>query len=204
MAEWVRTVSRTPGGLYIAPEQLPAFCGGVLRAMRPYVRLQGAVEALDTYTPPRLRTEVHLDRTPFGVVTARVAFVYGGRVASYDGDPQPWQDTLAEWPVRLLLDRYFAGRLEDGTLTAEWEDDRLYDFLTVGMKRLEQLAQVTVSPAFDRAGLAPTPTVSLGVSLMDDLLQMHIELSDLDPAELSGIITGYRSSSPITGCGTDG
>ena len=196
MAEWVRTVSRAPGGLYIAPEQLPAFCGGVLRAIRPYVRLQGDVEALDAYTPPRLDAEVYLDRTPFGMVTARVTFAYGGRVAYYDGDPQPWQDTLAEWPVRLVLDRYFAGRLEDGTLTAEWEDDRLYDFLTVGLERLRQLARVTVSPAFDRAGLAPVPAVSLGVSLVDDLLQMSIALDDLDPAELSGIITGYRSSRP--------
>ena len=196
MAEWVRTTSRAPGGLYFAAAQLPAFCVGVLRSIRPHVRLQGEIEALEAYTPPSLRTEIVLDRTRDSVVTARVSFIYGGRVAYYDGDTQPWQDPLAEWPVRLLMERYFAGRLEDGTLTAQWEDDRLYEFLTVALPRLRRLAQVTVTEAFDRRGLAPAPTVSLAVSLVDDLLRMDIGLEQLDPTELAGIITGYRETRP--------
>ena len=36
------------------------------------------------------------------------------------------------------------------------------------------------------------PTLSVGVSLVDDLLRMTVDLEDLDPNELSGILTGYR------------
>ncbi len=196
MEEWVRTMARMPQGLYFAPDELPAFCGGMLRGMRPHLVLRGEAAALEAYVPPLLHTEIRLDRTDYGTVTARVDFVYGGRVASYDGDTQPWQDPLAELPVRMVLDRYFAGRLEDGTLTAEWEDDRLYEFLTEGLPRLRQLTQVSVSAAFDRRGLASVNAPVLRVSLVEDLLRMEIDWNELDPVELSGILTGYREARP--------
>ena len=182
MEGWVRTITRMPQGLYFAPDALPAFCGGMLRGMRPHLILRGEAAALEAYVPPALHAEIRLDRTDYGTVTAQVSFVYGGRVASYDGDARPWQDPLAEWPIRMVLDRYFADRLEDGTLTAEWEDDRLYDFLTEGLPRLKQLAQVSVSAGFDRRGLASVGAPVLRVSLVEDLLRMEIDwLSGVPP-----------------------
>ena len=191
MGGWITLSAAHPEGLYIAPAELSAFCGGVLAAIRPYVHLQGESTLLDSHTPPRLSTAIHLHREDERV-TASVAFTYGGRVAAYDGEPQPWQDPIAEWPVRLILDDYFADRTPDGALTALWEEDKLYRFLTVALPRLRTLAQVTESSAFGLRGLAPMPTLSVGVSLVDDLLRMTVDLEDLDPNELSGILTGYR------------
>lgn len=191
MGGWATLSAAHPKGLYIAPAELPVFCGGVLAAVRPYVTLQGDSALLDSHTPPRLSTAIHLHREGERV-TARVEFVYGGRVAAYDGAPQPWQDPVAEFPVRLILDDYFADRTPDGALTALWEEDRLYKFLTVALPRLRKLAQVTESAAFGGRGLAPMPTLSVGVSLVDDLLRMTVDLEDLDPTELASILTGYR------------
>ena len=191
MAGWVTLAAAYPKGLHIAPAELPAFCGGVLAAIRPYVSLQGESGLLDSHTPPRLFTAIHLHRDGERV-TAQVEFIYGGRVAAYDGEPQPWQDPLAEFPVRRILDDYFADRTPDGALTALWEEDKLYRFLTVALPRLRRLAEVTESAAFGARGLAPMPALSVGVSLVDDLLRMTVDLEDLDPTELAGILTGYR------------
>ncbi len=191
MAGWIALAAAHPAGLHIAPADLPAFCGGVLAAIRPHIALQGESRLLDSYTPPRLSTAIYLHRDGERV-TASVEFAYGGRVAAYDGEPQPWQDPIAEWPVRLILDDYFADRTSDGALTALWEEDKLYQFLTVALPRLRTLAEVTESAAFGGRGLAPMPTLSVGVSLVDDLLRMTVDLEDLDPQELSGILTGYR------------
>ena len=191
MAGWAALTAAHPEGLHIAPAELPAFCGGVLAAIRPYVSLQGESGLLDSHTPPRLYTAIRLHRDGERV-TAQVDFIYGGRVAAYDGAPQPWQDPLAEFSVRRIMDDYFAERGPDGSLTALWEEDTLYRFLTVALPRLHTLAQVEVSAAFGARGLAPMPTLSVGVSLVDDLLRMTVDLVDLDPAELGGILTGYR------------
>ena len=191
MAGWALLTAAHPQGLYIAPGELPAFCGGVLAAVRPYVSLLGESALLDSHTPPRLSTAIHLHREGERV-TAQVDFIYGGHIALYDGAPQPWQDAIAEFPVRRIMDDYFADRTPDGALTALWEEDTLYSFLTVALPRLRRLADVTESAAFGTRGLAPMPTLSVGVSLVDDLLRMTVDLEDLDPTELSGILTGYR------------
>ncbi len=193
MTEWVRATYRNAEGLYVSPDQMNGF-RSMLTGMRQYLRLQGDTAVLDHHTAPAPEATVHLDRLPDGTVTARATFTYGGRSVGYDTIPAPWQDPLAELPVRLLLDRYFTGRLDDSTLTARWEDDTRFAFLSQGLTRLEQLATVTRSAAFDAAGLAGTPRVSWGVSLMEDLLEMEIDLEDLDPMELSGIIAGYREN----------
>jgi len=191
LAGWVTLTAAHPQGLHIAPADLPVFCGGVLAAVRPYVSLQGESALLDSHTPPRLTAAIHLHRNGERV-TASVEFIYGGRVAPYDGAVQPWQDPVAEFPLRRILDDYFADRTPDGALTALWEEDKLYRFLTVALPRLRRLAEVTESATFGARGLAPMPTLSVGVSLVDDLLRMTVDLEDLDPTELAGILTGYR------------
>ena len=194
MGEWIHLSHRHRDGVYIAPDQLAVFCGGVLPTLRPYVTLRGDVDALENYHAPRLEAAVHLDRLPTGQVTAQVTLGYGGRCAAYDGDPESWQDPLAELPLRMVLDRYFSGRLGEDTLVGSWEDDTLFEFLTHGMERLQQLAQVTSAGGFRRFGLAPTPNVKLGVSLVDDILRMTVDVGDLDRSELAGIIAGYRDN----------
>ena len=194
MGEWVRVTHRNREGVYIAPDQLTVFCGGVLPTLRPYVHIQGDVTALDGHTAPPLEAEIRLDRLPSGQVTAQVLFAYGGQTAAYDGTPAAWQDPLAELPIRLILDRYFTGRLGEDTLVAAWEDDTLFDFLTRGMDRLRHLARVTATRGFDRFGLAAAPSISLSVGLVEDVLRMTVDAGDLDRAELAGIIAGYREN----------
>ncbi len=198
MAEWVRTVNRSPKGLYIAPAQLPAFCGGVLTSIRPYIRLDGEVEALDTYTPRPMQAAIYLDMPQENTVTARVEFRYGrDRVAGYDTPPQSWQDPLRELRVKLALQRYFTAAQSDADqLVFRGDEDRLFELITVGVDRLRQVAAVYVTDAFQASSLAPAPHISVGISLVEDLLQMDIGLEQLDTEELAGIIAGYRESRP--------
>lgn len=197
MGEWVRTAARRREGIFVSAGQLPAFCSGVVALLRPFVTLQGDAAALDNHILDAPSAQVELDRLPDGTVTARATFAYGGQTVGYDTAPMPWQDPVAEWPVRLVLDKYFTGRLGADTLTARMEDDQWYDWLTKGLPRLEQLATVTRTAAFLRQGLAPPPRITLGASLVEDLLEMTVELEDLDPAELEGILTGYREQRPF-------
>jgi len=197
MGEWVRTSAQRRKGILVSAGQLPAFCSGVLAVLRPYVTLQGEVTALENHTQDAPQIGVQLDRLPDGSVTAQVTFSYGGRTVGYDTATQPWQDPVAELPVRLVLDKYFTGRLGEDTLIARMDDAGWYEFLTKGLPRLAQLATVTQTGGFRRQGLAPVPKIRLGASLVEDLLEMTVDLQDLNPAELEGILTGYRQNQPF-------
>ena len=198
MTEWIRTANRCPQGVFIAAPQMPAFFTGVLAAIRPYIRLEGEVEALERFAPAPMQADIRLDLPHPDTVTARVEFRYGtGQTAGYATAPQPWQDTLAELPVRLALQRYFSPDPDDPELLRmEGDEAALFAFATGGLPRLERVANVYPSAAMSRISLAAAPRFTIGVGLVDDLLEMQLELDELDPAELAGILTGYRENRP--------
>ena len=198
MTEWIRTVNRSPKGLYVGAEQLPAFCGSVLSAVRPYIRLEGDIDPLDRHSPKTMRATVYLDMPRENTVTARVEFRYGdGQVAEYATADRPWQDPLGELRVRLVLQQYFTLYQPDSELLLfEGDDDALFELMTVGLDRLRQVATVYTADSVDKASLAVLPPLSIGVSLVDDLLQMHVDMEQIDSAELAGILSGYRESRP--------
>ncbi|MBQ8683087.1 MAG: DEAD/DEAH box helicase [Clostridia bacterium] len=198
MTEWLRTVNRCPQGLFIATEQLPAFCSGVWTAIRPYIRPEGDMAALESSAPPPMRTEIRLDLPQPDTVTARVIFRYGGGLtAGYATAPQPWQDTLKELRVRLLLQRYFSADPDDPELLRmDGDEAALYGFITQGLPKLEQVAEVYPTAAMQQVSLATAPRFTVSIGLVDDLLNMQLELEHIDPAELAGILSGYRENRP--------
>jgi len=191
MTPWLQVAGRAAQGLYMAPAEATAFCAGVLPAIRTYVELQGEPEVLDAFAPLPLNARVWLDNGQEGVV-ARVRF--GAR------DPYaptaieaPRQDPLAELEVKLAVERYFLPTpTPRGSLPFAGDEARLFEFVTTGLKTLRRVATVDTTPAFE--ALLPTapPPLRLGVSLVDDLLQVDIDMEGFDPTQLSGIIAGYR------------
>ncbi len=196
MTEWIRTVNRCPKGLFIGAAEWPAFCTGVLPAIRPYIRLEGDVEALENRMPAPLQTNIVLDTPRPDTVTARVEFRYGeGRVAGYADTPQPWQDILGELRVRLALEKQFSPDPDDPSLLRlEGEEEALFTFISAGLPRLEQVANVYPTAAMRRLALAPVPRFTIRLGLMDDLLDMQVELEELNASELAGILSGYREN----------
>ncbi len=198
MGGWLQMAGRSPQGLYLAPAELAAFCTGVLPAIRPYIIQEGDTQALDRHMPPPLRAQVSLEAIP--TVTARVLFGYGEQVvAPYapSGQGDICRDPLAELPVKLELERYFAPTPdEEGKLPFLGGDDRLFALLTEGVPALERVAQVSLSADFRALMPSAPPTLHFDVSLVDGLLEMAVEAEDLDPTELAGILAGYRESRP--------
>ncbi len=197
LGDWLQATRHAPDGLYVAPAELGGFCGGVLPHLRPYIRLEGEGAALEGFTPPPLRPQIHLDKNGADI-TAQVLFCYGDvAIDPYAATPAPAipRDIPGELPVKLSVGRYFAPAT-DGRLVFSGEEERLFDLLQNGIPALQRLAQVTLGEAL--AALLPdrAPTLHFGVSLMDGLLEMAVEAEGIDRGELAGILTGYRENRP--------
>lgn len=191
---WLEMAHRARGGFYVAPGDLPVFCATVLPAVTPHLRLQGAVERLESFVPPLPDAHIWLDRPTAHTVTARVTCT--GR--DLYRDPAPLRrDPLAEQEVAQVVERYFSPHPdEEGWLPFAGEEADLFTLLTQGVEALSRVATVVTTPAFDALLPETAPTLRAGVRLTEELLQVDLQLEGLDPTELAGIMEGYRAHRP--------
>ncbi len=200
MMEWLCAAHHAPQGLYVAPAELGAFCGGVLATVEKYILPQGDVEALTAYRPHPMTAAIYLDAPREDTVTAIVKFIYGeDTVNAFCADTMPSsrRDSLAEYRVEAAVRPYFTGLEEaSGQLVLQGDDDRLFDFVTLGVEALRRVGEVYATDAFAHLTVAPPARVSVGLSLDGDLLSMSLDVGELSPTELDGIITGYRENKP--------
>lgn len=197
MTGLVQVLSRAPEGVYISAGELPAFCAGVWRTVERYLLPEGDTGVLAAYRPRPLEARIYLDAPEPGCITARVEYHYGEDIllpfAGAAGERQPWQDPLGEEQVKAALLRQFTALQPDtGLLVLRGDDGRLFRFLTEGVAQLRQVATIYASDRYDRMSPAAPVRLQVGVSLLGDLLQVELDAADWEPADLTGIMEGYR------------
>ncbi len=197
MAAWMRAFAQQPQGIYVAPAALGAFCAGVLATVEPYIRLEGDTAALTAYRPQSMTIEIYLDAPQPDTVTAAVSFVYAaGTVAAFQPVPMPpaWRDVLAERRAEAAIQACFPHfHMAAGTLAYTADDENLFYFITDGVEALRRVGTVYATDAFERLVTPPPMTLSAGLSLAGDWLELTMDMDVLPAVELDGIITGYRA-----------
>mgnify|MGYP002517725990 CR=1 FL=1 len=197
MTGFLQVLHRAPEGFFVSAGELPAFCAGVWKTIEPYILPQGDADALEQYRPRPLEARIYLDAPEPGCITARVEYHYGDTVllpfAGAAAPRQLWQDPLGEERVKAAVTRQFTAlQPETGLLVFRGDDGALFRFLTEGAAQLRQVAAVYASDRYDRIAPAAPGRLQVGVSLLGDLLQVELDAADWEPADLTGIMEGYR------------
>lgn len=195
MAAWIEAAQRARGGLFVAREDLTAFCSAVLPVIAPCVRLEGDTEQLEPYRPLPLETAVYLDAPDPGTITARVEHRYGGETFNpYDREASgAYRDTLGELKIRVILQKYFTAYVPaEGHLIFHGDDDALFRFVDSGVKEIEQAAAVYATDRFKKIGILPPPRVTAGVRLESGLLELDLDTGGFEPAELGRVLDSYH------------
>ena len=79
-----------------------------------------------------------------------------------------------------------------GTALSAQGDDALWALFNGGLAELSGLAEVYVDDAIRRMKVRPAPTVTIGVSLSNGLLDMNVQVDQMDMREIAGILSSYR------------
>ncbi len=192
---FLTALMQSGGELHLRREELPAFCGRVLRAVEAHVTFTGDVTCFAAHRPHAMETAVYLDREN-GYLSARVEFRYGDALYSaeqgntaHDGV----RDPLAEWRVITAVGQAFPLRGEDGLFRLAETDDDLFELLTDGLSVLQRYATLYMSDRFRAVRVTAPPSMSVGVRLNAGLLELDLELGDLDREELADLLTSYRA-----------
>lgn len=192
--EFLECMRKIPGRkAFIQKEDLPAFFRQLMPVLEKHFecRVSGIEESALGIVHPKFR--FYLDLPQEDMVSCRAAAKYGEQEYSiYDHEKDAERrDFLAESAaadaVGMYCNAYDASR--DSMVAAE--DGLIYQILTEGVEQLQKIGEVYVSDALRKIRLISVPSVSVGISLGGDLLELSITSDEMPKERLAEILSRY-------------
>lgn len=110
------------------------------------------------------------------------------------------RDELAELKQRERVRIWFQNMdFQRKQMVLLGDDEKLYALLTEGMEELARIGTVFVSDALKSIQVNPSPSVSVGVSLKGELLELTLESEDMPLSELIEILSSYQRKRKFSG-----
>lgn len=141
-----------------------------------------------------VRFRFYLDMPQKDFVTCRAAAVYGEKeysVFNHRKDLENrdlWKETEAGRIVDIYCNAYDE---KQEMMVISKDETLLYQLLTEGVEKLQQLGEVFISDALRKIRILKAPRVSVGVSLTGDLLNLSIISRDMPREQLIEILSRY-------------
>lgn len=177
----------------VSRQELPVFCRELLPVLENYFEIEASdFEALD-YLPPQASYQIYLDSPQKDMITCKAYAVYGE--AKYNVFAQMSgrgnRDEMGEFRFGQAVSRYFNAFDSQQHQMVLSQEEQFYEFLTDGIYGLSQLGEIYISDALKAIQVRPAPSVSVGVSLSGDLLELQISSDEIPLSELAGILSRY-------------
>lgn len=145
--------------------------------------------------------ETYLDRDGEGIV-CRVEARYGAVRFDVFGSGVVGEESRASRHTtrdreaeRLAVEavlHYFPRPVHSRARIPESDDAAIYRLLTEGLPVLRDLGSVFCTQAFDGLTAITRPTISLGLSVKSDLVEISTIADEIDPDEVAEVLNSYR------------
>lgn len=185
---------QTGSECYIAAEELPMFCRDLLPLLKKSFTVvsEGFDESL--YVPRKPEFELYLDKQDNNVAGAKLLAVYGEEKYNVLEKIAPGEvrDISEEARIRTLVEPYFNDYgMGQTVFVLSHDEEKLYQLLTGGLQRLSEYMTIYTSEAFRNMKVVASPTVSVGVALKSDLLELEIHSEEMNAEELAYLLSRY-------------
>ena len=147
------------------------------------------------YAPLKPEFEIYLDMPQDDLITCELYAVYGeNRYNLLNGiSGENRRDEMAEKNMDTFVSGWFnAFDTVNSRLTLAGDEDKLYRLLTEGIPQMQEKAAVFISDALKRISVHTMPTVSIGISVDHDLLQVHSNNDPIDKARIAEVLSRYE------------
>lgn len=186
--------------LFIAEADMPLFCATALPAIEEHLHVN-TPEEVKAYRPIPCKLEFYFDKTDEGILCNGQAVYETHYYPLWDTTPPspslenknipgPLRNERLEEKGVALIERYF-GSVEP--LIPIANDEAVANLLFGGLAGFRALGTVFTTPAFDRLIRDDKPHVTLGVSLVGNLINLTVSTNDLPSRELSALLSSYRA-----------
>lgn len=180
---------------FVAQGELPGFCRDLLPVLERHYRIRRYEFQEKKYLPPEPEYEFYLDAPDKQTVTCEIYVRYEEQKYNIFDKPRIIEnrDELAELKQRERVRIWFQNMdFQRKQMVLLGDDEKLYALLTEGMEELARIGTVFVSDALKSIHVNPSPSVSVGVSLKGELLELTLESEDMPLSELIEILSSYQ------------
>ncbi|MCI8872222.1 MAG: DEAD/DEAH box helicase family protein [Lachnospiraceae bacterium] len=180
---------------FVAQGELPGFCRDLLPVLERHYRIRRYEFQEKKYLPPEPEYEFYLDAPDKQTVTCEIYVRYEEQKYNIFDKPRIIEnrDELAELKQRERVRIWFQNMdFQRKQMVLFGDDEKLYALLTEGMEELARIGTVFVSDALKSIHVNPSPSVSVGVSLKGELLELTLESEDMPLSELIEILSSYQ------------
>lgn len=183
--------------VYIEKKDIPAFGRELLPILERFYECTKVDFDIKDYDFKPVSFEVYLDAPQKDFITCRLMAVYGDEKYNLFNeqrdDSELSRDGIAEMQIKELVTAYFNAYDEkNGQMALAEDDERLYELLTEGIPRFQELGEVYISDALKRIKVVSSPKVEVGVSLSGELLELDILTRDMSMEQLAEILSRYE------------
>lgn len=181
---------------FIQKEDAAIFCSQLLPALEQFFECEKVDFDAADYLQSTASFEIYLDAPQRDLITCKLFAVYGNEKYSlYEekGDEElSARDIFREMEVGQAVSSYFNAYDGNGGMMAlSGDEDKLYELLSEGIARMQEMGDVFISDALKKIRISPSPKVSVGVSLAGDMLEFSMSAEDMPMEQLIEILSRY-------------
>lgn len=180
--------------LVLAKRDMGLFYANVINQVKPYINIEAEKELLEQYKPIPVEAELYLDMLSYDTISAELIMCYDDykRNAFIRHDnTNIIPDTKRENRIISSLSQYFPNRGSSQILTLSGEDN-IYNFLREAIPNLSGLMEMFMSSSFKNLTLPQKMSLSIGVSLENDWLDLSIDSNEFPLEELQKALQAYK------------
>ncbi|MGN0482213.1 MAG: SNF2 helicase associated domain-containing protein [Lachnospiraceae bacterium] len=179
---------------YVAENEMPTFCRDMLPLIQNAFQVETTDFNQDLYLPPKPEFELYIDRSPSDIVAAKLMVIYGDEKFNVLEKPELTQkrDIPTEIKIKNAVELYFNGfDQKSNILLIKNDEEMLYNLISGGLRNLSEIVTIYASESFRKMKVVPSPTVSVGVALKSDLLEMSIHSDQMPMDQLAYLLSKY-------------
>ncbi len=180
--------------VFIENSDIPAFCKELLPVLEQFYECRKVNFDPSEYVPEPPKFKIYLDAPQENMIICKPSVFYGKKEYSiYTTEDIAARDMVKEAVLRKLLHEY--GNAYDPmtkSVVAANDEERIYDLLTEGIPRMQEIAEVYISAALKRMEVQTAPKITVGISLEGNLLELTMTAGDMKKEELIEILSRYN------------
>lgn len=178
----------------LSDEYMGKFCSAVIPQISKYARVTSDFDLPDNFKIQTLSSSIYLDTNSQGYIYANVVFNYGhieiDPLRKSSSDNSIARNLVEEAKIQAAIEN--VGFMKTSVKYSMTDENNIYEFLTSGINILTKLCEVNASDDFKKINIRYPKSMSMGVRLKSNLIEIDIDKLEFDPMELKEILNTYK------------